>query len=144
MLPRLADVLRRYRAAFLDIELKVSGLETIVIDELRDRPPKTYVVSSFLPSALETLHAADATIPLGLICETKTQMGRWGELPVEYVIPHQRLAEPDLIGDVQRARKKILVWTVNSTAQMRRFADLGVDGIISDDPKRLAKTLRRG
>jgi glycerophosphoryl diester phosphodiesterase len=42
---------------------------------------------------------------------------------------------------MQSAGKKILVWTVNVPADMKRFAKWGVEGIISDNPKRLARTL---
>ena len=72
-LPQLGDVLVRYQStAFLDIELKVSGLE-------RSSPiccagclhRAGFVISSFLPEVLRAIHELDATIPLGLICETK-------------------------------------------------------------------------
>ncbi len=142
-LPRLRDVLKRYQAsAFLDIEMKVRGLERIIVDLfLRHKPHRGSVVSSFLPSALKALHDQDATIPLGLICETKTQLRLWTELPVGYVIPHHALVDPDLVRKVKGAGKKIMVWTVNDAAEMRRFADLGVDGIISDDTVLLCQTL---
>jgi len=144
-LPRLRDVLKRYQAsAFLDIEMKVRGLERIIVDLfLRHRPHRGSVVSSFLPSALKGLHDQDATIPLGLICETKTQLRLWTELPVAYVIPHHELTDTDLIRKIKGAGKKIIVWTVNDPAEMRRFADLGVDGIISDDPALLCQTLHQ-
>src|SRR5215472_15313221 len=49
-LPRFEQVLSRYQErAFLDIELKVTGLEKIVLELLRKYTPKRgYVVSSFL------------------------------------------------------------------------------------------------
>jgi glycerophosphoryl diester phosphodiesterase len=34
-----------------------------------------------------------------------------------------------------------LVWTVNATVDMKRFSKWGVDGIISDHPKRLVRAL---
>jgi glycerophosphoryl diester phosphodiesterase len=34
----------------------------------------------------------------------------------------------------------MLVWTVNIPADMKRFSKWGVDGIIADNPKRLART----
>lgn len=142
-LPRLRDVLKRYQAtAFLDIELKVRGLERTMVDLfLRHKPRRGFVVSSFLPGALKDLHAEDATIPLGLICETKTQLRLWNELPVAYLIPHHELADPELIRKVKGAGKKVIVWTVNDPAEMQRFAGLGVDGIISDDTGLLCRTL---
>lgn len=141
-LPRLGDVLARYRKAFLDIELKVPGLERIVIEELRKCAPRGFVVSSFLPEVLKAVHAVDTTIPLGLICQTKTQLHGWTQLPVDYVMPHYELVGPSLVGKMKAAGKKIFVWTVNARAAMRRSAGCGVDGIISDDTSLLCRTLR--
>ena len=133
-LPRLRDILQRYRDSFLDIELKVKGLERITLDLfLRHKPRRGFVVSSFVPGVLKSLAAEDSTIPLGLICEFKNQLRLWNELPVEYVIPRQDLTDPELVRKIKGAGKKVLVWTVNDAEGMRRFAEMGVDGIISDD-----------
>jgi glycerophosphoryl diester phosphodiesterase len=141
-LPRLRDVLQRYRDSFLDLELKVKGLERITLDLfLRHKPRRGFVVSSFQPGALKSLHALDTTIPLGLICESKTQLRLWNELPVQYVIPHYDLAEPELVRKIKGAGKKVIVWTVNDPADMQRFAEYTVDGIISDDTSLLCRTL---
>jgi glycerophosphoryl diester phosphodiesterase len=141
-LPRLRDVLQRYRDAFLDIELKVKGLERITVDLfLRHKPRWGFVVSSFQPGVLTSVHALDATVPLGLICEFKNQLRLWNELPVQYVIPRLDLAEPEFIRKIKGAGKKVIVWTVNDPADMKRFAECGVDGIISDDTALLCRTL---
>ena len=81
-------------------------------------------------------------MPLGLICEKKTELQRWPQLPVEFVIPHYKLATPDLIGQLKGARKKILVWTVNSVDEMKAFAELKVEGIVSDETGLLCQTLK--
>jgi len=141
-LPRLHDVLQRYRDSFLDIELKVKGLERITLDLfLRHKPRRGFVVSSFVPGVLKSLHAEDATIPLGLICEFENQLRLWSELPVQYVILHQALVESELVRKVKGTGKKVMVWTVNDPADMRRLRDQGVDGIISDDTGLLCHTL---
>ncbi|HEY3973162.1 MAG TPA: glycerophosphodiester phosphodiesterase [Candidatus Sulfotelmatobacter sp.] len=141
-LPRLRDVLQRYRDSFLDIELKVKGLERLTLDLfLRHKPRREFVVSSFIPGVLKSLRAADATIPLGLICESKTQLRLWTETPVDYVIPHHDLAEPELIRKMKGAGREVIVWTVNDPAEMQRIAEFGVDGIISDDTNLLYRTL---
>jgi glycerophosphoryl diester phosphodiesterase len=143
-LPTLRQILQRYRSsAFLDIELKVAGLESILMAALRKYPPRReFVVSSFLPGVLLAVHAAAPQIPLGLICETRTQLARWRKLPVEYVIPYHRLVTRKLLNEMKSEGRNVLVWTVNNAATMRRFASWGVDGIISDNPDRLVTTLR--
>jgi glycerophosphoryl diester phosphodiesterase len=142
-LPQLQDVLARYQdRAFLDIELKVSGLENITAALLRKHPPRRgLVVSSFLPQVLRALHAEDSAIPLGLICETKAQLHAWPDLPVEYVIPNCKLIDEAGLRELRNAGRKILVWTVNAPADMQRFAASGVAGIISDDTSLLCRTL---
>jgi glycerophosphoryl diester phosphodiesterase len=139
-LPLLRDVLARYRTtAFLDIELKVAGWEATTLDLLRACTPlRGYVISSFLPDVLRTIRAAYATIPLGLICEDRDQLDRWSTLPIEYVIPHHKLITRDSINQIKISGKKVFVWTVNTAKDMKRFAEWEVDGIISDDPRRLA------
>jgi glycerophosphoryl diester phosphodiesterase len=142
-LPLLKDVFARYQdRAFLDVELKVAGLERIIVDLVHQHSfRRGFVISSFLPEVLLAVRTEDS-VPLGLICETKAELGRWRELPVEYVIPHQKLVGPAMIRELKGARKRVFVWTINSAAEMRRFADAGVDGIISDDTGRLCRTLK--
>jgi glycerophosphoryl diester phosphodiesterase len=143
-LPTLREVVTRYQGtAFLDIELKVAGLERIIADLMRElAPAQGVVVSSFLPEVLQAMHALTTNIPLGLICETRKEFERWSHLPIEYVIPNHKLLPKNVLSQMQAAGKKIFVWTVNVPADMRRLAKAGVDGIISDSPKRLALTLR--
>jgi glycerophosphoryl diester phosphodiesterase len=142
-LAQLEAVLARYQDnAFLDIELKVSGLEKITAALLHKyQPHRGFVVSSFLPEVLQGMRAEDSTIPLGLICETRAELRRWNQLAIEYVMPHRTLANSALIVQLKGAGKKILVWTINARADMRRLADSGVDGIISDDTSLLCRTL---
>ena len=143
-LPRLEDVLHRYvRRAFLDIELKVKGLELQVLSALRQDPPQRgFVVSSFLPAVVMELKARSATVRLGIICEDRGQLARWRQLPVEYVMAHESLVGQELVEEVHQAGRGIFVWPVNEKAGMLRLAGWGVDGIISDDTQLLARTLR--
>jgi glycerophosphoryl diester phosphodiesterase len=143
-LPLLSEILHRYhRKAFLDIELKVPGLEAIALDLIHKHTPvRGFVLSSFQPHVLQTIFEMDASVPLGLICETRGQISRWPELPVEYVILRYSLLRAGLIEKIKATGRKILVWTVNSSAEMKRLAGPGVEGIISDNPARLARTLR--
>ena len=141
-LPCLADVLERYaRRAFLDIELKVPGLESDVLVALREHPPERgYVVSSFLPEVLLEMRLRSAAVCLGFISDQKKTLARWPELPVDYVIPKHSLVTAPLVQALHVAGKTMFTWTVNDRKTMQRLADWGVDGIISDDPQLLATT----
>ncbi|HEX3740518.1 MAG TPA: glycerophosphodiester phosphodiesterase [Terriglobales bacterium] len=146
-LARLADVIARYQSsAFLDIELKVAGLEKITADLLRRFPvSQGVVVSSFIPQILEAAHVENPEIPLGLICEHKAGLSHWQHLPIEYVIAHHDLLEQlDRAGieQLKAAGKKVMVWTVNDAAGMSRFRQMGIDGIISDKTSLLCQTLK--
>lgn len=143
-LPRLEDVLERYgHRAFLDIELKVRGLEPKILAALREcRPTREYVVSSFIPDVVMELKARSALIPVGIICDKAAQLARWPKLPVNYVIPHESLINRKLVEDVHHTGRKLLAWTVNRKKSMLRLADWEVDGIISDDTELLVETLK--
>ena len=143
-LPTLEDVLRQFaQRAFLDIELKVAGLERPTLAELRKYPPqKGYVVSSFLPDVLTAIHDLDPAIRLGFLCETRERLRGWPEAPAEWVIPQFELADKALVETVHAAAKRIMVWTVNRVERMREFAAWGVDAIISDETDRLAEIVR--
>lgn len=144
VMPCVEDVLRRYAApAFLDIELKVPELDDAVADALREYPPRRgYVVSSFLPEVLESLHREDAKMKLGYICDDRKRLGRWRTLPIEVVAPHYGLADEEFVRAAHGEGKQVFVWTVNRKEEMLRMRDLGVDAIISDDTQLLCRALR--
>jgi glycerophosphoryl diester phosphodiesterase len=141
-LPRLEDVLQRYsQRAFLDVELKVPGLESMVLNSLREhRLEQGYVISSFLPEVVSELKTRSAKVQTGIICDKLGQLACWRAPNVEYVIPHYSLVTRKLVDEVHREGAKLLTWTVNDREAMLRLADWGVDGIISDKTELLAQT----
>jgi glycerophosphoryl diester phosphodiesterase len=143
-LPGLDDVLHRYaHRAFLNIELKVKGLENIVLDALREhKPERELVVSSFIPDVVMELKARSGIVPVGIICEKRSHLAHWDKLPVEYVMAHESLIDEALVQDVQAAGRRIVAWTVNDKRSMVRLAGWGIDGVISDDTQLLVRTLR--
>lgn len=144
--PLLEEVLTRYRnAAYLDIELKVAGNEEVVVNALNANPPRRgYVVSSFLPEVLLRLHEIDSALPLGFICDHGDQIAGWRELPIATFFPHHSLLSKRVIDEAHAANLKLVTWTVNHRSDMLRLDSWGVDGLISDDPKLLAGTVKSG
>jgi len=139
--PCLEHVLARFASrAFLDIELKVAGLEHTVFTCLQESPPRRgYVLSSFSTDVVKAL--AESGLLTGFICDTRRELARWTSLPGEYVIPQYKLIDRQLIEEIHAGGRKVFTWTVNDERQMQRLAEWGVDGIISDDTALLVRTL---
>jgi glycerophosphoryl diester phosphodiesterase len=142
--PTLKEVLDRYAGkAFLDIELKVAGMEGRVAKLISEYSfPRGFVVSSFFPEVLVALHRRKGDLPLGLICETRAELGRWSSLPITHVIPHYKLISAETTRSWHASGKNVLAWTVNSAEQMRQLQEWNVDAIISDETELLVRTLR--
>ncbi len=141
-LPSLEDVLRRFPGAFLDIELKVEGLEKHLLAALRVHPPRSgFVVSSFLPAALAGVSKLDGSIPLGLLYDRGNQV-ETPVFPVRWIIPHFTLVNRALAEQVHASGRKVMTWTVNRADEMLKFADWGVDAIISDETEMLVRLFR--
>jgi glycerophosphoryl diester phosphodiesterase len=142
-IPTLADVLERYRhRAYLDIELKVAGMEAEVLALLKQFPPtKGAMITSFLPEVITALAKLGSVYPVGYICKRPEELRRWRELPVTYAVLHYNVVPDALIQEIAAVGKKLVVWTVNDEMEMRRFAGLGVCGIIADDTRLMTRVL---
>jgi glycerophosphoryl diester phosphodiesterase len=142
-LPQLRGVLERYASrAFLDIELKVEGIEAETAQIVRQLSGKGYVVSSFLPAICQQLLKSDPDVVTGLICENQRQWEAAASIPTHYVMLERQLLSEGRIWELHQSERKVLAWTVNDASEMKRLASWGVDGIISDDTALIVQTLR--
>jgi glycerophosphoryl diester phosphodiesterase len=79
------------------------------------------------------------------ICGERARVGPMAlQIPAEFA--GRPLATRELVEHAHAQRIQVHVWTVNESTEMTRLLDLGVDGIITDYPARLASVLseRRG
>jgi glycerophosphoryl diester phosphodiesterase len=138
----LEEVLNDFGArAYLDIELKVTGIESNLVQSLRASPPRCGVlVSSFFPWILTALRTLDDALPLGFIFDHDEGLAGWHTLPVRVVLPQVNFVTHSLVEQVHESGRRIMAWTVNSADRMRELAGWGIDGIISDDPALLYQT----
>jgi glycerophosphoryl diester phosphodiesterase len=148
-LPCVEDVLDRFGAtSYLDIELKVPGLEEGVLRALRlqQTPATNFIVSSFKVEVLRELRARDAEVPLGFVTRQRKGFAAWerldAQLGLQVLVANHKLVSRELIDDVHAAGKQIFVWTVNRERQMLRLAEMGVDALISDNTELLGRVFR--
>ena len=147
--PALRDVLARYPAIGIIIELKERGaaLAHAVVEEVRQANAIGRVcLGSFSVTALRAARAAAPTIMTsGARFEVRMALYRgWCGLSPGRV-PYQALQVPETSGRtrvvsprfVELAHKSgiaVQVWTVDEPEDIRRLLSWGVDGIISDRP----------
>ena len=55
-----------------------------------------------------------------------------------------RVLAPHFVRSAEQRGVRVEVWTINESAEMRRFLDLGVDGVITDRPDLLQGLLQNG
>jgi glycerophosphoryl diester phosphodiesterase len=78
---------------------------------------------------------------MGYICKDPAKLERWRDLPIQTAVLHFSLLSAELVKELRAAGKQIYSWTVNAESEMLRLADLGIDGIISDDTQHLCDVL---
>jgi glycerophosphoryl diester phosphodiesterase len=119
----------------LDIELKEKGYEREVLDRICDVLPETdYIVSSFHAGSIEQVKRHRPGVKTGFIFRDAGALTtNILEGDTDWLFPVQSLASGELLERMRRTGKKIAVWTVNDTKQMKRLLDDGrIKGIITD------------
>ncbi|MCP4140213.1 MAG: glycerophosphodiester phosphodiesterase [Chloroflexi bacterium] len=104
--------------------------------------------SSFLPKNLRRAAEILPETARGLL--TMNNFGGWILRTFSFrrgnyqaLHPPRQNASKKQIKSVQRIGRRVYTWTVNAPDEMRRLADWGIDGIITDDPALAVKTLRK-
>ncbi len=143
--PRLEEVFDLCEGkAELHVEIKrgsafYPGIEERVVALIASRKAWAWtVVSSFDHAALHGVRAIDAKVRLGYL------LG-WTRLPVAYEEMRELGAESlnlsrrqvnaRKVHDCHQRGHKVLVYTVNTQADLDRMAGLGVDGVFSNFPE---------
>ena len=147
-IPTLEEVLMLVRGCCaLNVELKSPGVEHEVCRLLRahERVNDT-IVSSFDWDALAAARRLEPDLGLGILAETNPEAMFETAMRLHAASVHPRfdLVTPPMVERAHRAGLKLLVWTVDSVADIKRMMSLGVDGIMTNYPGRLAAILAAG
>jgi glycerophosphoryl diester phosphodiesterase len=147
--PTLAEVLARYPAARVIIELKESSadLARAVIDDVgRAGAVDRVCLGSFSAGVLRAARAIDPRVATsGGRMDVRLALYRtWcylspGRVPYQaFQVPEisgsTRVVSPRFVKLAHKAGIAVQVWTVDEPEDIRRLLDWGVDGIISDRP----------
>jgi glycerophosphoryl diester phosphodiesterase len=152
-----------FRDVHLNVDIKLPGYELRVVDALRERGllDRTLLSTHYLES-LDVIRAADPRLKLGwsvpnlkrdyaeslvlavpaflvlqvvklFVPRRVARVIRAGR--ADALMSHWRLVNRRLVREVHDAGGEIYVWTVDEVSAVKRIEALGVDGIISNDPR---------
>jgi glycerophosphoryl diester phosphodiesterase len=156
-----------YSSVELDVDMKLPGYEREVVEGLARRglSQRALVSSHYLESLERVSELAPAMrrgwsvprvrrnymrSPLAPVAWLIARVWR-ARLParaatlvragrIDAVMAHWILVSPRLIRLVQQAGGEVYVWTVDDARRIRRLVKLGVDGVITNDPRLFAPT----
>lgn len=132
----------------INLELKATRHERFVVQRVVrcvrwTRVARRVLVSSFSSSLLARVQRMQPRLARALICRKYPALAlrQARALGCVALHPHQSLASAAVIAQVHRHGLRVHVWTVDRPAEARRLWRLGVDGIFTNAPARLAPTL---
>ncbi len=106
------------------------------------------IISSFNVGSIEQLRATDPSLPLALLvwgqADPASLVARAEAHGFEAIHPHDLLVDRSFVERAHRAGLQVNVWTVDDVERIRELADLGVDGVITNDPAAAITALGRG
>ena len=155
-----------FAALDLDVDVKLPGYELRVLQALRehDMVART-LVSGMFPAGLDAIRAAEPSLRLGWSVprvrrDYTTDMltaipalamlsGYRATLPrrvrsalgvgrFDAVMAHWRVVTPGLVRAVAQGGGELYVWTVDDARMIAKLTAMGVDGIITNDPRLFA------
>ncbi len=97
-------------------------------------------VQSFDVRSIEAVHQLDPNITQAYLVETPGNVEQKLSLlsfQPEIYSPYYPLLSKTILDTLHQKGMKVIPWTVNETADMKKLVDLGVDGIITDYPDRI-------
>jgi len=139
------DVIRKSGSGML-LEIKApelyTGIEADVSAVLRESRgyvqsavgQDNLVVQSFNFDSMKTFSELEPTVPVGLLGKPTTEQLPEFATWADQINPFHSSIDAAYVAEVHRLGMDVLVWTVNTEADMVRAIELGVDGVITNRP----------
>ena len=146
-IPTLAEIFDAvHRRAIINVELKGAGTAEPVVHIIEHYVGKQgwryedFLVSSFDLAQIRAVKSLQPAIRTGALinkvppdqAEFAARLGAWS------LHPSKRCVTSGLVADAHQRGLKIFVYTVNRPAEIALMNQLGVDGVFTDYPERVA------
>lgn len=159
---------REFEGITFDVDVKLPGYELRVLEELRKHGMvERTLISGMFPAGLALIRAAEPRLRLGWSVprvrrDYTTDMltaipalamltGYRATLPrrartalrerrFDAIMAHWRVVTPTLVRAVREGGGEIYVWTVDDARMIEKLTAMGVDGIITNDPRLFSRS----
>ncbi len=147
----------------IDVDIKLPGYELRVLEQLRelDLVSRT-LISGMFPAGLAQIRAAEPQLRLGwsvprvrrdytndmltaipalaMLTGYRAMLPRRARAALldgrfDAIMAHWRVVTPALVRAVSAGEGELYVWTVDDARMIERLTAMGVDGIITNDPR---------
>jgi len=154
-IPRLSEVFERYPGLEITVDVKDPAATAAVVDMIRRfaRVPATilYVEEGTELEAFRSFEGRRATSTrqaLRARIDSSVLAGGGGPFPEVVHTPLEEagvsIVTPEFVARVHGAGRTLQAWTVDQPTELRRLADCGVDGVITNDVRTAVRTLKGG
>lgn len=136
--PTLAEVVALVGpgCCHLDIEIKETGLESRVLEQLAGLPYDRWAISSFTWDVLGTIRAMDPAADVWVLgfSASLDALDAVDRLDATTIAIAHGAITPDIVTMLKSAGRRVMAWTVNDLRRAWDLAVWGVDAICTDDP----------
>ena len=144
-IPTLNEVLSKYGNKYwLNIEIKEEGLEENIIELIKKyKITHKLVISSFLIPVLNKVKELDEAVPTAFLYDFPLNdlNELMNEVRVDGLHPSKKHVTKELIINAHAKSLSVRTWTVDEISLAENFYKMGVDGIITNNPKAIIEAL---
>ncbi|MBD3191551.1 MAG: hypothetical protein GF308_12955 [Candidatus Heimdallarchaeota archaeon] len=149
-IPTLEEVVKKFgNEKWLNIEIKEPGFEKQLIELLNDlQITKKIVLSSFFVSVIQEINNISKKFSTALLFtyEINDFQSLKKEMVIDSIHPHHKLVNKELMDQAKNNKLAVRAWTVDNPTKALSLTKIGIDGIITNNPKKIItklKTLKR-
>ncbi|MGO9489905.1 MAG: glycerophosphodiester phosphodiesterase [Solirubrobacteraceae bacterium] len=152
----------------LDVDVKLPGYELRVLEALREHElVQRTLISGMFPAGLAQIRAAEPSLRLGwsvprvrrdyttdmltaipalaMLTGYRAMLPRRARAALlegrfDAIMAHWRVVTPALVRAVREGGGQLYVWTVDDARAIERLTAMGVDGIITNDPRLFSRS----
>jgi glycerophosphoryl diester phosphodiesterase len=152
-IPLLKDVLKRYgKKHLINIELKNfhamnDNLPSIVTELIEDlKIEDNILISSFIPCNLRAIRKKHTEIRLALLCSSGL-IGKFSQSKImfpispQYIHTNFRTVSKKIINMNHDHNRRVHAWTVDDVDLALNLTQIGIDGIITNNPGKMFELL---